>query len=46
VKIWQTIGKLRRRHRLVMSGEPRKPGYRVEDWKWEAKRVSSTVKQG
>ena len=23
VKIWQTVGKLRRRHGLVMSGEPR-----------------------
>ena len=39
VKVWQTVGKLRRRHGLVMSGEPREPRYRVEDWKWEAKRV-------
>jgi len=38
VKIWQTVGKLRRRHGLLMSGEPREPGYRVEDWTWEAKR--------
>jgi len=43
VKIWQTVGKLRRRHGLVMSGEPREPGYRVEDWRWEAKRVRSTL---
>jgi hypothetical protein len=30
VKVRQTVGKLRRRHGLVMSGEPREPGYRVE----------------
>jgi hypothetical protein len=33
VKVWQTVGKLRRRRGLVMSGEPREPGYRVEDWR-------------
>jgi hypothetical protein len=44
VKVWQTVGKLRRRHGLVMSGEPREPGYRVEDWMWEARRVRSSVK--
>jgi hypothetical protein len=32
VKIWQTVSKLRRRHGLVMRGEPREPGYAVEDW--------------
>lgn len=26
VKMWQTVGKLRRRHGLVMSGEPREQG--------------------
>ena len=46
VKVWQTVGKLRRRHGLVMSGEPREPGYRVKDWTWEAKRVRSSVKTG
>ena len=46
VKIWQTVGKLRRRHGLVMSGEPREPGYRIEDWLWEAKRVRSSVRSG
>jgi hypothetical protein len=46
VKIWQTVGKLRRRHGLVMGGEPREPGYRVVDWTCEAKRVRSTVKGG
>ena len=46
VKVWQTVGKLRRRHGLVMSGEPREPGYRGVDWQWEAKRVRSTVKGG
>jgi len=45
VKVRQTVGKLRRRHGLVMSGEPREPGYRVTDWLWEAKRVKSTVRQ-
>ena len=46
VKVWQTVGKLRRRHGLVMTGEPREPGYRVVDWLWEAKRVRSTVGRG
>lgn len=46
VKVWQTVGKLRRRHGLMMSGEPRAPGYRVEDWKWEARRVRSSVRDG
>jgi hypothetical protein len=46
VKVWQTVGKLRRRHGLLMTGEPREPGYRVEDWMWEAKRVRSSVRQG
>ena len=44
VKIWQTVGKLRRWHGLLMSGEPREPGYRVEGLTWEAKRVRSTVR--
>ena len=44
VKIWQTVGKLRRRHGLVMTGEPREPGYRVKDWLLEAKRVRSSLK--
>ena len=44
VKVWQTVGKLRRRHGLVMSGEPREPGYRVVDWTWEARRVRSSVR--
>jgi hypothetical protein len=43
VKVWQLVGKLRRRHTLVMSGEPREPGYRVEDWLWEARRVRSST---
>jgi hypothetical protein len=43
VKVWQTVGKLRRRHGLVMTGEPREPGYRVESWPWEAKRVRSSL---
>ena len=46
VKIWHTVGKLRRRHGLVMSSEPREPGYRVEGWTWEARRVRSLVRQG
>jgi len=37
------VGKLRRRHGLVMSDEPREPGYRVRDWTWVARRVRSTV---
>jgi len=41
VKVWQTVGKLRRRHGMVLRGEPREPGYRVEDWLWEARRVRS-----
>ena len=46
MKVWHTVGKLRRRHGLVMSGEPREPGYRIEDWTWEARRVRSSVKGG
>ena len=46
MKIWETVGKLRRRHGLLMSGDPREPGYRVEGWTWEAKRVRSTVRGG
>jgi len=46
VDVWQTVGNLRRRCGLVMSGEPREPGYRVEDRTWEAKRVRSTVRGG
>src|SRR5450756_396640 len=41
VKVWQAVGKLRRRHGLVMNGEPRQPGYRVEDWTWETRRIRS-----
>ena len=43
VKIWQTVGKLRRRHGLMLRGEAREPGYSVEDWRWEARRVRSSV---
>lgn len=52
VKVWQTVGKLRRRHGLVLRGGPREPGeareagYRIEDWLWEAKRVRSSLKPG
>ena len=46
VKVWQTVGKLRRRHGLVVSGESQEAGYRVEDWTWEAKRVRSSMKGG
>ena len=51
MKVWQTVGKLRQRHGLVLRGEPREPaearepGYRVEDWMWEAKRVRSSVQK-
>ena len=44
MNIWQTVDKLRRRHGLLMSGEPREPGYRVEGLRWEAKRVKSAVR--
>jgi len=42
----QVAGKLRRRHGLVVSGEAREPGYAVEDWTWEARRVRSSVRVG
>ena len=45
VKVWQTVGKLRR-HGLVLTGEPREPGYRVEDRTWEARRVLSAARRG
>jgi hypothetical protein len=44
VKIWQTVGKLRRRHGLVMSGEPREPGlgrepgYTITSWGYAFRR--------
>jgi hypothetical protein len=44
VKILQVVGKLRRRHGLVLTGEPGQPGYAVQDWKWEARRVRSLVR--
>jgi len=43
VKVRQTVGKLPRRHGLVMSGEPQELGYRVEGRTWEAKRVRSSL---
>lgn len=46
VKVWQTVGKLRRRHGLVLTGEPRQLGYVVNDWTWEARRARSSVKRG
>ncbi len=42
-QIQQAVRKLRRRHGLVMSGEPREPGYRVEGWTWEARRVRRSL---
>ncbi len=45
LKVWQTVGKLRRRHGLVMRGKSREPGYRVEDWTRVAKRLRSTLRQ-
>ena len=38
VKVWQTVGKLRRRHGLVMRGEPREPGYAVSKWGYVSRR--------
>ena len=46
VKVWQVVSKLKRRHGLILAGEPRQPGYAVEDWKWEARRVRSTLLRG
>lgn len=46
VKVWQTVGKPRRRHGLLLRREPREAraaGHRVEDWLWEAKRARSSV---
>ncbi len=43
VLIWQVTGKLKRRHGLVLGGEPRQPGCRVVDWTWEAPRVRSSL---
>jgi hypothetical protein len=43
VRLWQAVGKLKRRHRLIVEGEPREPGYRVVDWLWTARRTRSSV---
>jgi len=32
--------------RLGVSTQACEPGYRVEDWTWEARRVRSSVRQG
>jgi hypothetical protein len=38
----QVSGKLKRSHGLVLSGEAREAGHRVEDWRWEGRRVRSS----
>ena len=38
VKVWQTVGKLRRRHGLVINGRSREPGYAVSMWGYVARR--------
>ena len=43
VRVWQIADELRCRHGLVTSGQTWEPGYRVEDWRWEAKRVRSSL---
>jgi len=35
--------KLRRRHRLIIEGEPRQPGYVLKDWLWTARRTKTSV---
>ena len=45
MKVWQTVGKLRRGHGLVMSGEPGEPSYRVGDWTWKARGVDCGRRQ-
>ena len=45
VTIWQVVGKLGRRHGLMMSGESRVTGYRVNEWKWEARRTKDTLER-
>lgn len=32
IDCWQAASKLRRRHGLIMAGDPRQPGYRVVEW--------------
>lgn len=43
VKVWQVVSKLKRRHRLIITGEPRQPGYVLRDWLWTARRTRSSV---
>jgi hypothetical protein len=45
VQIQQVARKLESRHGLILSGEPREPGYVVAAWKWVARRVRSSVRQ-
>ena len=33
VDIWQAVGKLRRRHGLILRGESRQPGYALTEWR-------------
>ena len=34
IKVWQICGKLKRRHGLILKGEPREPGYVVTAWEY------------
>lgn len=43
VRLWQAVSKLKRRHRLICAGEPRKTGYTLVDWLWTARRTRSSV---
>ena len=43
VKIQQVALKLKRRHRLILEGEPRQPGYVLKDWLWTARRTRTSV---
>ena len=45
VRIQQAAAKLRRRHRLILSGDSRRPGYRGDDWLWTARRTRSSVEE-
>jgi len=45
VQIWTYINKLRRRHGFVLTGEPRKAGYALEDWTWDLRRKHSSLKR-
>ena len=48
VAVQKVANKLERRHGLVLRGDPREPGYSVQDWRWTffARKTMSSLHDG